>query len=68
MIGTILVNVNVITLGVDFGTELGYLDGSFYCSYGGNIEGLFIGDSLGYTDGKLFGPDEGIILDYIMVN
>ena len=27
--GTILGNVDIITLGIDIGTELGFLDGSF---------------------------------------
>ena len=29
MIGTILVNVDEITLGIDVGTDMGSLDGSF---------------------------------------
>ena len=29
-LGTILGNVDEITLGIDVGTDLGYLDGSFY--------------------------------------
>ena len=59
MLGTIRVNVYGITLGLDVGTELGFLDGSFYGSNGGKLGGLFIVDSLGYTDGKLLGSAEG---------
>ena len=38
------------------------LDGSFYGSNYGNIDGLFHGDSLGYTVGELLGSDESIKL------
>ena len=60
VIGTILVNVDVITLGIDVGTEMGSLDVSFDGSNDGNIEGLLLGESLGYTDGIVLGADEGI--------
>ena len=43
MLGTILGNVDIITLGIDIGTELVFLDGSVYGSNEGNIEGLLIG-------------------------
>ena len=33
VIGTILVNIDGITLGIDFGTRLGPFDGSFDDSY-----------------------------------
>ena len=61
-IGPILGNVDEITIGIDVGTELGYLDGSFGGSNYGKIEGLFLGFSLGYSDGKVPGSDEGIKL------
>ena len=57
LIGTILVYVDVITLGIDVGTELGYLDGSCNDSNDGNLEGLLVGYSLGYTDGKVLSYD-----------
>ena len=59
---TILGNVYKINLVIDIGTEMGYLNGSFDGSNYGNIEGLFIGESLGYTDVKVLGSDEGIKL------
>ena len=37
VIGAILVNVDLITLDIDAGTELGLLDGSFDDSDDGNI-------------------------------
>ena len=60
VLGTILINVDGITLGIDVGIELGFLDGSFDGSNYGKLEGLLLGDSLGYTDGKVIGYDEGI--------
>ena len=42
MIGTILVYVDGITLGLDVGTELGSLDGSFGGSNDRNLEGLLL--------------------------
>ena len=60
VLGTILGNVDVIILGIDIGTELGFLDGSLNVSNDGKLEGLLLGDSLGYTDGKVIGYDEGI--------
>ena len=51
MIGTILVNVDGIILGIDVGTDLGYLDGSLDGYNNDNIEGLSLGGSLEYTDG-----------------
>ena len=62
VIGTILGDVDVITLGIDVGTELCYLYGSFDGSNYGKIEGLLPGDSLEYTEGKVLGYNEGIIL------
>ena len=62
VIDTILGNVDVITLGIDCGTELGYLDGCFDGSNDGKLEGLFLGGSLGSTDGKVLGYDEGVKL------
>ena len=60
---TILGNVDRITLDIDVGTELGSLDGSFDSSDGGNLEVFLLVGSLGYTDGKFFGSDEGIKLE-----
>ena len=57
--GIILGNVDRITLGIDIGTELGFLYRSFDDSNEGKLEGLFIGDSLGSNDGKVLGYDEG---------
>ena len=62
MIGTIIGNLDGITLELDVGTELGSLDKSYYCSNNGKLEGLFIGDSLGSTDGDVLGSDKGISL------
>ena len=62
MIGTILVNIYGIKLGLDVGTEMlsldVYIDGSTDC----NLEVLFIEGSLGSTDDKVIGSDEGIKL------
>ena len=76
MLVTIIRNLYVITLGIDIGTDMGYLYGSSGVSNDVNIEGLLLGDSLGSTDGKLLGSDEGIklglydgkVLGYILVN
>ena len=57
---TILGNVYGITLGIDVETDLGSLDGSFDRSNDSNIEGLLLGDSMGCTDGKVLGYNEGI--------
>ena len=62
MIGTILVNVDGIVLGIDVGTDLGYLDGSLDGYNNENIEGLSLGGSLEYTDGKVLGSYEFIKL------
>ena len=60
VIGTILGNVYGIKRVLDVGKDLGSLDGSFDGSNDGNIQGLLLVESLGYTDGKCFGSDEGI--------
>ena len=39
VLGTKLGNLDVITLGLDVGTELGSLDGYFYGSNDGKLEG-----------------------------
>ena len=44
MLGTILLNVNAITLGIDVGTEIVSLDGSFDGTNYGNFEVLLIKD------------------------
>ena len=63
---TIIGNVDVITLGLDVGTDMGsFLDGLFDDSNNGNIEGLLIEDSLGSTDDKVLGSNEGIKLGSI---
>ena len=49
--GTILGNIDRITLGFDIETEMGFLDGSFDVSNDCKLEGLFLGDSLVLTDG-----------------
>ena len=67
MLGTILVNVDVITLGIGVGTDIGSLDGSFYGYNDGKLEVLFIGDFLASNDGKVLGYDEGVNWDYLMV-
>ena len=60
--GTIIGNVDRITLGIHIGTKLGFLDGSFDGYNEGKLEGLLIGDSLGSTEGKVIGSDEGTTL------
>ena len=63
MLRTILVNLDGIALGLDVGTEIGYLDGSLDVSNHGKLEGLFISwRSLGYTYGKVLGSYEVIKL------
>ena len=42
VIGTLLVGVDIITLKLDVGTDLGYLDGYFDSSNDENLEGLFL--------------------------
>ena len=64
MLGTILRNIDGITLELYVGTELrsllGFLDDSNY----DKLEGLLLGDSLEYTDGKVTASNEGIKLGY----
>ena len=43
-IGNIPRNLDRITLGIDVGTEMGHLDGSFYGYNNGKVEGLLLGD------------------------
>ena len=62
MIGTILVNVDEITLWIYVGIDLGSLDRSFDGFNDRKLGGLFHGESQGSTDGKLLGDDEGIKL------
>ena len=64
MFGTILGYVDVITLGIDIGTELVYVYGYLDVYNNINLEGLLIGYSLGYTDCKVLGSDEGIKLGF----
>ena len=58
VIGTIIWNVDAVILGIDAGTELGSLDGSFDDPNDGNIEVLLLGDSLESTNGKGLGSGE----------
>ena len=62
MLGTIIGNVDRITLGIDIGTKLVFLYGSFDGSNDGKLGVLLIGDSLGFIDVKVIGSDEGIKL------
>ena len=55
VIGTILEDSDGIVLGIDVGTELGYLYGSFGDSTDGNLEGLLLVGSLVSTDDKVLG-------------
>ena len=64
VIDTILVNVYGITLGLDVGTELVSLDGSFDGFSYGILDGLLLADALGYTDGKVNVSDADIKLVY----
>ena len=59
MLVTIHGNVDGITLRLDIGTELEFLDESFDGYNEGKLEGLFLGDSLGSTNGKVLGSGEG---------
>ena len=62
MIGNILGVIYGIALGLDTGIELGYLDGFFDSSNDVKLEGLLLLHSVGSTDGKVLGCDEGIKL------
>ena len=59
---TLLVNVDGIKIGFDFGTDMGSLDGSFDCFNDDKLERLLLGCSLGYSHFKVLGSDEGIKL------
>ena len=63
-IGTIVVNVDEITLGIDNGSNLWSLYGCFGGSNDGNLEVYLYGDSLVYTGGKVLGSGVGINLKY----
>ena len=62
VIGTLLVNVDVIIRGIDVGTDLGSLYGSFDGSIYGKLEDLFRAGRFGSTIDKNIGFDEGIKL------
>ena len=62
VLGTILGNLDGITLRIDVGTELSSLDLSFDGYNDNTLEGLLLGVLLGSTDGKVLGYDKGIIL------
>ena len=62
VIDTILGNLDGIALGIDVGNERGYLDGAFDDFNDGKLEVIFLGDSLGFTVGKVLVYDEGIKL------
>ena len=55
VLGTILLNVDEITLGFGVGTDMVSVYGFFDGYNDGNIEGLLLGDSLGSTYGKVLG-------------
>ena len=57
LFGTILGKLDIITLGINIGTELGSLYVSFDGSNDGKLGVFFLGDSLGYIDGKVLGSD-----------
>ena len=59
VIGPMLGNVDGITLGLSVKIELGSLDGSSDGLNDVKLEGIFLGDSLGSTDGKVVGSNEG---------
>ena len=46
VLGTTLVNVYLIMLCLDVGTDMGSFDGYFDCSTDGNLEGVSLGKSL----------------------
>ena len=58
----ILGNVYEITLGIVVVTELGFLEISYDGLHDGKLEGLLIGDSLGYSYDKVLGSDEVVKL------
>ena len=55
VIGTILINLYGIILGIDVGTELVSLDGSYEVFNHGKIERLSLGDSFWFTTDKRIG-------------
>ena len=59
---TVLVYVYGIPPGLDVGTKLGSLDGSFDSSNNGKHDGLLFGGSLVSIDGKVTCSDESIKL------
>ena len=59
MLGTVLGYVYGVTLGLDVGTDLGSLDGLFDGSNDAIYEILLLRDSLGSTDSKVLGYNEG---------
>ena len=72
----ILEDVYGITLELDVRIYMGSLDGPFDGCNVGKLEDWVLGDSLGYTDGKMLGSDEvinmgstdGKVLDTMLVN
>ena len=58
MICTILGNLDVVIVWLDFVTELGSLDVFLYRYNDVNLDGLLFGVSLGSTDGKYIGSGE----------
>ena len=59
----ILVNIDIITIWIDVGTDMGSLDGPIYGSNDSNLEGILILNLLWCTDGKVIGSYEGIKLE-----
>ena len=62
VLGTILGNVNVITLATYVVTKFVSLNGFFDGSNDKNLESKLLGESLAFADGKILGYDEGIKL------
>ena len=62
MLGTILLDEDLIILGLNVVTDLGSLEGSFDGAYDVNLDKVLFEGLLGYTSGKLLGSDEGIKL------
>ena len=54
VLGALLRDVDGIILGIDVGTELGYLNGYIYVTNYGKIEGIFPEGSLGSTDTGIY--------------
>ena len=58
--------LDIFTLGTYDGTDLGSPEGSTEVTTGGNLEGLLIGDWIGYIDGIELVTDVGNEINYLM--